>query len=46
MVITLEAGDAAPEFELPDQDGTIRSLGDYMGQNLVLYFYPKDFTPG
>ena len=46
MVITLEAGDAAPDFKLPDQDGTIRSLGDYAGQTLVLYFYPKDFTPG
>ena len=46
MVITLEAGDAAPVFKLPDQDGTIRSLGDYAGQTLVLYFYPKDFTPG
>ena len=46
MVITLEAGDAAPDFELPDQDGTMRSLGDYTGQNIVLYFYPKDFTPG
>jgi peroxiredoxin Q/BCP len=46
MVITLEAGDAAPKFELPDQDGTVRSLGDYAGQTLVLYFYPKDFTPG
>ena len=46
MVITLEAGDVAPDFELPDQDGTMRSLGAYAGQNLVLYFYPKDFTPG
>ena len=46
MVITLEAGDAAPDFKLPDQDGTIRSLGDYVGQIVVLYFYPKDFTPG
>ena len=46
MVITLEAGNAAPDFELPDQDGTMRSLGDYAGRNLVLYFYPKDFTPG
>lgn len=36
----------APDFSLPDQDGTIRSLGDYAGKWLVLYFYPKDDTPG
>ena len=46
MVITLAAGDPAPDFKLPDQNGTMRSLSDYAGQTLVLYFYPKDFTPG
>jgi len=37
---------AAPNFSLPDQTGTIRSLADYAGQWLVVYFYPKDDTPG
>jgi peroxiredoxin Q/BCP len=36
----------APDFSLPDQDGTIKTLGDYAGKWLVLYFYPKDDTPG
>lgn len=36
----------APEFELPDQDGKIHKLSDYKGQWLVVYFYPKDDTPG
>ena len=36
----------APAFSLPDQDGVIRSLGDYAGKWVVLYFYPKDDTPG
>jgi len=36
----------APTFSLPDQDGVTRSLSDYAGQWLVLYFYPKDDTPG
>lgn len=46
MAITLEAGDEAPAFELPDQDGVTHRLGDYRGQTVVLYFYPRDFTPG
>lgn len=46
MPITLEAGDAAPEFTLQDQDGKTHSLKDYAGQTVVLYFYPKDDTPG
>jgi len=37
---------AAPNFSLPDQTGTTRSLADYAGQWLVVYFYPKDDTPG
>ncbi|HVQ44422.1 MAG TPA: peroxiredoxin [Candidatus Saccharimonadia bacterium] len=36
----------APDFRLPDQSGTIRSLKDYAGKWLVLYFYPEDDTPG
>lgn len=36
----------APDFALPDQSGTTRSLGDYAGRWLVIYFYPKDDTPG
>ncbi|MEF8793084.1 peroxiredoxin [Thiohalorhabdus sp.] len=39
-------GGAAPGFELVDQDGELRRLADYRGQWLVLYFYPKDDTPG
>jgi peroxiredoxin Q/BCP len=36
----------APDFALPDQNGTIRKLSDYLGKRVVLYFYPKDFTSG
>jgi peroxiredoxin Q/BCP len=43
---TLEAGDKAPAFSLPDQDGVLHRLRDYAGKPLVLYFYPKDDTPG
>jgi thioredoxin-dependent peroxiredoxin len=39
-------GSAAPEFELEDQKGQLHSLEDYRGQWVVLYFYPKDETPG
>ena len=39
-------GDTAPEFELSDQDGQLHSLEDYRDQWVVLYFYPKDETPG
>lgn len=39
-------GDAAPDFELKDQDGQMHSIEDYRGQWVVLYFYPKDGTPG
>jgi len=37
---------AAPDFSLPDQHGKTRSLSDYAGKWVVLYFYPKDDTPG
>ena len=46
MAVTLEAGDAAPDFELYDQDGKLHRLGDYRGRTVVLYFYPRDETPG
>lgn len=39
-------GQAAPQFELPDQEGQLHSLEDYRNQWVVLYFYPKDETPG
>jgi peroxiredoxin Q/BCP len=41
-----EAGQAAPAFRLQDQTGEWRSLADYRGKWVVLYFYPKDGTPG
>ncbi|MEX2680767.1 MAG: peroxiredoxin [Candidatus Sigynarchaeota archaeon] len=39
-------GDAAPDFKLQDQDGNERALKDFKGKWIVLYFYPKDNTPG
>lgn len=42
----LQTGDKAPYFEGPDQDGNIIRLSDFAGRKLVLYFYPKDSTPG
>ena len=44
--ITLAAGDTAPEFSLENSDGVSVSLKDFVGKNVVLYFYPKDNTPG
>ncbi len=43
---TLQAGDAAPSFTATLQDGSSVSLADYAGKRLVLFFYPKDDTPG
>ncbi len=43
---SVSVGAAAPEFELSDQDGQLHSLEDYRDQWVVLYFYPKDETPG
>ncbi|HXZ95467.1 MAG TPA: peroxiredoxin [Burkholderiales bacterium] len=43
---TPKAGEAAPDFSLPDQNGTVHNLHDFRGKWLVLYFYPKDDTPG
>lgn len=42
----LEVGDPAPEFTLPDQDGEPVSLAGLRGKPVVIYFYPKDDTPG
>ena len=42
----LEAGTKAPEFTLKDKDGNDVSLSDFRGKKVVLYFYPKDNTPG
>lgn len=43
---TLKTGDKAPVFESHDQDGNPVKLGDFSGSKVVLYFYPKDDTPG
>ncbi|MCE5273398.1 thioredoxin-dependent thiol peroxidase [bacterium] len=42
----VKAGDRAPDFSLPDQAESTARLGDYRGKWVVLYFYPKDDTPG
>ena len=42
----LEVGMKAPEFTLNDKDGQAVSLSDFKGKKVVLYFYPKDSTPG
>lgn len=46
LTSTLQAGDSAPSFELPDQQGRVLSSESLSGQPYVLYFYPKDDTPG
>ena len=42
----LEVGTKAPELSLPDQNGNIHTLEEYRGKKVILYFYPKDNTPG
>jgi thioredoxin-dependent peroxiredoxin len=42
----LNIGDEAPDFAVRDQDGIVHKLADYRGRKLVIYFYPKDDTPG
>ena len=42
----LEVGTKAPDFTLPDQNGDLHSLSEYRGKRVILYFYPKDNTPG
>jgi len=44
--MAIQAGIPAPDFSLPDETGVIRKLSNYQGKPLVLYFYPKDDTPG
>ncbi|MCP9913873.1 thioredoxin-dependent thiol peroxidase [Cyanobium sp. BA20m-14] len=44
--MTLQIGEPAPDFTLPDQDGTAVKLSQFKGQRVVIYFYPKDDTPG
>ena len=43
---TLKVGDKAPQFEANDQNGNTHNLSAYAGKKLVVYFYPKDNTPG
>ena len=42
----LQPGTKAPEFSLPDQNGDMPTLSEYAGKKVILYFYPKDNTPG
>ena len=42
----LAVGTVAPGFTLPDQNGEMKSLSDYRGRKVILYFYPKDMTSG
>lgn len=42
----LEVGMKAPDFSLPDENGVNHKLSDYLGKRVILYFYPKDNTPG
>lgn len=44
--MNLEIGNKAPNFSAPNQKGETKTLADYSGKKLVLYFYPKDDTPG
>lgn len=44
--MTLEIGQKAPDMKLPSSNGEEVSLADFKGKNIVLYFYPKDMTPG
>lgn len=41
----LEIGTKAPDFSLPDQNGTVHTLSEYAGKKVILYFYPKDPPP-
>lgn len=44
--MTLSLGQVAPDFTLPDQEGKMHTLSNYRGQFVLIYFYPKDDTPG
>tara|TARA_B100000945_G_scaffold111933_1_gene88678 strand:- start:3633 stop:3866 length:234 start_codon:yes stop_codon:yes gene_type:complete len=45
-VTNIKIGSKAPSFKLLNQDGELVSLSNYKGKNLVIYFFPKAFTPG
>jgi peroxiredoxin Q/BCP len=45
-MMPIQAGIQAPDFSLPDENETVRRLSDFRGRTVVLYFYPKDDTPG
>ena len=45
-IMSLQIGDPAPDFSAPDQHGETVKLSDFQGKKVVLYFYPKDDTPG
>ncbi len=44
--MSFQIGDKAPDFSLPDQNGQLVKLSSFQGQRVVIYFYPKDDTPG
>lgn len=44
--VQLAPGDTAPDFTLPDENGTPRSLSDFRGKKVIIFFYPKAMTPG
>jgi len=46
LTISLKEGDIAPAFTAPKEDGTLVSLAEFRGRQVILYFYPKDDTPG
>ncbi|MDA0711878.1 MAG: peroxiredoxin, partial [bacterium] len=46
MLPKVKVGDDAPELTLPDQNGDTHTLSDYRGQWVLVYFYPRDNTPG
>lgn len=45
-MVELKIGDSAPDFNVKDENGQVRTLKDFAGKKLILYFYPKDMTPG
>lgn len=44
--MAIEEGKPAPDFSLQDTDGNVVSLTDFKGTNVIIYFYPRDDTPG